>query len=141
MILDDLGTLLQTAGLGTLGQTIFLGSMPLDAPGTTTPDAIMALLETPGPGPLLVHDDVLPSIEQPIVQVRVRDAPYAYQAARLRAQQAWQVLSAVHNEALSGTEYLSILPLQSPFPLDTDDFARPHLIFHVRCAKALTALP
>ena len=141
MVLDELGVLLQTAGLGTLRQTIFLGSMPMDAPGNVTPDAIMALLETPGPAPLLVHDDVLPSIEQPIIQVRTRDAPYNYEGARLRAEQAWRTLSSIHNQDVSGTAYLGILPLQSPFPLDTDDFARPHIIFHIRCSKALSALP
>ena len=48
MTLEDLGNYLQAEGLGTLGTTLFLGGLPVDAPNVSTQDAITALVETPG---------------------------------------------------------------------------------------------
>jgi hypothetical protein len=136
MILDDLGLYLQTAGLGTLGTTLFLGGFPLDAPNITTQDAITALVETPGFPPVYIHDVVPPSREQPVVQILTRGSPYDYAGARSWAQDIFLALGSLHNQELSGTLYLSCLPLQSPFHLREDDFARPVITCQFRVDKA-----
>ena len=66
MVLEDLGQYLQAEGLGTLGTTLFLGGLPVDAPNITTSDAITALVETPGFPAEYVHDVVGVSWEQPV---------------------------------------------------------------------------
>jgi hypothetical protein len=136
MILDDLGLYLQTAGLGTLGTTLFLGTLPLDAPNITTADAITALVETPGFPPVYIHDVVPPSREQPVVQILTRGSPYDYAGARTWAQDIFMALGSIHNQVLSGTLYLSCLPLQSVFKLRDDDFARPIMTVQFRVDKA-----
>ena len=47
MILDEVAAYLQAEGIGIIGQTLFMGSMPQDEPGTGGQDAIMALIEIP----------------------------------------------------------------------------------------------
>jgi hypothetical protein len=136
-VLTDLGTYLQTAGLGTLGTTLFLGGLPLDAPNITTQDAITALVETPGFPVQITHDVVGVSWEQPTVQVLTRGAPYDYAEARSRAQNILLALAQIRNQTLSGTYYFWVSPLQSVFKLRDDDFARPIMTFQVRCGKAV----
>lgn len=136
MLLDELGTHLQSLGLGTLGTTLFLGGLPVDAPGAATPDAIAALVETPGFPAMYVHDVVPPSREANVVQMLVRGAPYDYATARMWAQQIWMALGSIRNQALSGTSYLTVQPLQSVFHLRADDFARPVMTAQFRVDKA-----
>lgn len=137
MVLDDLGAFLQVAGLGTLGTSLFLGSVPQDAPLVTIQDTLVALIEVPGLPSLHVHNDPAPQIEQPVVQVLTRGAPHAYAPARLQAQAAFMALDSVQNQTLSGTFYLWIQAMQNPFLLHYDALARPVLAFNIRCAKAL----
>ena len=137
MLLDDLGQYLQTEGLGTLGTTLFLGGLPVDAPNVATPDAITALVETPGFAPQYVHTPVGVSWEQPVVQILTRGAPYDYATARTWAQDIYLALGRIRNEQLSGTYYFWVSPLQSVFELRTDDYARPIMSFQVRVGKAV----
>jgi hypothetical protein len=135
MILDEVAAFLQAEGIGLIGQTLFMGSMPQDEPGTGGQDAIMAVIEIPGQGPRSTHD--LAKYELPHLQIATRGAPYGYPAARQKAQDAWEALDGLANTALSGTTYLLIEALQSPYWLRTDDNNRPYLIFNCRCARTL----
>ena len=45
-------------------------------------------------------------------------------------------LGSIRNQALSGTWYLGVQPIQSVFKLRDDDYARPLMSFQVRCDKA-----
>lgn len=137
MILDDLGSFLQAQGVGTVGTTLFKGLIPEDAPLVATQDSLVALVEVPGLPPVHVHSQAAASYEQPVVQVLTRGVPYGYAAARTKAHQAYVTLDGVQNQTLSGTQYLWIAALQSPFLLKWDDLARPLIAFSVRCAKAL----
>jgi hypothetical protein len=130
VLLDELGTYLQTQGLGTVGTTLFKGHVPLQGP-----DALLALLEVPGMPAVRSHDTPVARYEQPVVQVLVRGAPHDYQAARETAQTAWEALDGLSNVTLSDVEYLWMQALQSPFWLRTDDYHRPVLVFSVRCAR------
>jgi minor capsid protein len=136
-VLDDLGTYLHTAGLGTLGTTLFLGGLPLDAPGISTPDQIAGLVETPGFPPQSVHTPPGLGWELPSVQVLVRGAPYDYAGARTWAQDIFVALGTVKNQTLSGTYYFWISPHQSVFKLRDDDYARPIVTCQFTCAKAV----
>jgi Bacteriophage minor capsid protein len=135
MILDEIGAYLQAEGIGIIGQTLFLGSMPQDEPGTGAQDAVLALIEIPSRPPMRTHDLTL--LELPRLQVQTRGAPYGYPAARLKAQDAWNALEAVTNQMLSGITYLRIETQRSPYWLRTDDMLRPHLIFDIECARVL----
>jgi hypothetical protein len=137
MLLDDLGTYLQAQGIGTVGTTLFKGGIPQDAPAVSVQDALVALIETPGLPPMHVHSVPGPDVEQPTVQVVSRGTPYAYAVARTKAEAAFVTLDSVHNQMLGSTFYLWILALQSPFLSHVDDLNRPHIVFNVRCAKAV----
>lgn len=128
---------MQTEGLGTLGTTLFLGGLPVDAPNITTQDAITALVETPGFPAEYVHDDPGISWERPVVQILTRGAPYDYAAARSWAHDIWVALGSIRNTVLSGTYYFWVAPLQSVFELRTDDYSRPIMSFQVRVGKAV----
>jgi hypothetical protein len=135
MLLDELASLLQTAGVGTIGSSLFKGQIPLDTP-TTVETALVALVEIPGLPPLRTHDTPPSRIGQPVVQVVSRGAPYGYVAARQKAQDAWLALDGVRNQTLSGTDYLFIQALHDPFLLKIDDLHRPYLVFSARCQRA-----
>lgn len=137
MLLDELGAYLQAEGLGTLGTNLFLGSMPVDAPDATTPDAMTALIETPGFPAIYVHDVVPPSREAPVVQIMTRGAPYDYATARQWAQDIFVALGSIRNQTLSGTFYLGVQPIQSVFKLRDDDYSRPIMTCQFRCDKAV----
>ena len=135
MLLDDLGSHLQNAGIGTLGTTLFKGSLPLDAPAVVIQDALVALIETPGLPPVRTHD--LGRYELPVVQIASRGAPYGYVAARQKAHDAWMALDGVSNQTLGSGFYLWIEALQSPWWLRSDELNRPVIVFSVRVARRL----
>lgn len=129
-LLDELATHLQTAGVGQVSTTLFKGMIPLAGP-----DALVALIEVPGMPPVHSHDEQ--RYEQPVIQVVVRGAQHAYAPARATADHAWNALDGVANAVLSGTVYLWIAALQSPFFLRQDELNRPYIVFSIRCARAL----
>lgn len=135
MLLDEIGAYLEAEGIGIIGQTLFLGSMPQDEPGIGSQDAVMALIEIPGQPRIASHD--LTKYELPYLQVATRGTPYGYPTARQKAQDAWNTLDGLANTSLSGVTYLLIEALQSPFFLRSDDLNRPMIIFSIRCARAL----
>jgi hypothetical protein len=135
MILDEIALHLQAEGIGIIGQTLFMGSMPQDEPGTGGQDALVAVLEIPSRPPMRNHD--LAILELPRLQIQTRGAPYGYPAARQKAQEAWEALEAVTNQVLSGVTYLRIEAQRSVYWLRTDDMNRPHLVFDVECHRVL----
>lgn len=136
-VLDDLGTYLQTAGVGILGTTLFKGRLPLDAPNVLVQDSAMALIEVPGLPADRVHDGPVANIEQPMIQVVSRGLPHDYMDARTRAEAAYLALDGLTNIVLSGTKYLWIFAQQAPFVLrQADDLGRPLIVFNVRAAKS-----
>ena len=135
MLLDEIGAYLEQEGIGIIGQTLFLGSMPQDEPGTGSQDAVMAVIEIPSRPVLRNHDKAL--LELPRLQIQTRGAPYSYPVARQKAQDAWDALEAVTNQVLSGVTYLRIETQRSPYWLRTDDFNRPIFLFDVECSRVI----
>jgi len=80
MLADDIASYLQTAGIGTVGTSIFIGHMP-DAPTNC-----LALYQYAGEPPLAVGE-----IESPRLTVRVRNATYLNGQNKAR-----DVLKALH---------------------------------------------
>jgi hypothetical protein len=130
-VLDDLGAVLATAGVGTVGTTIFYGGLP------ASPAACVALIEYGGAVPTFT----LPATagiqtEQPRVQILSRHTTHAL--ARATAELAYRTLATVVNQTLTATRYLRIEPLQPPFFSGVDQNERSLYIFNVSCEKALS---
>lgn len=120
-LLDEIGALLVANGLGTLGTDLFLSLLPANVAS-----ASVVITETGGSAPEYVHESLEASVERPSFQVVVRDTGYAN--ARSKANDIWKLLSKQRNTLLSGVKYLSIRPVQSPFPLGPDENERIQII-------------
>lgn len=125
-VLDDVGALLQTQGVGTLGTDLFLSTLP------DVPDACVALYEYGGGPPQHTLGGTSAKWEEPRIQAVARATTYS--AARTKIGAIFTALHAVNNTTLSGTLYLSIEALQSPFFLEKDQSSRVKMVcnFHIR---------
>jgi len=110
-MLKEIGTYLQSQGIGTLGANLFLGLMP------DQPDDCVALFEYAGSPPDLHWEG-----EYPGLQVRVRNKSYA--AARTKIEETMKKLHGLHEQMLSGTRYLLIKARGSPEVLKRDESNR-----------------
>ena len=106
-MLSDIGTHLQSQGVGSLGADLFLGLMP------DQPDNCIALFEYAGSPPDLHWNG-----EYPGLQVRVRNK--SYEAARIKIGEIMKKLHGLHEQMLSGTRYLLIKARGSPEILKRD---------------------
>jgi hypothetical protein len=113
-VLNEIAAQLATLGLGTVGTTIHIGMMP------ETPDVCCAVYEYGGPPSDLGFGVSGVQHETPGVQVVFRGSPGDYATPRTSAGTAHNGLAAVQGTTLSGTAYLTIRPVQSPFPLKRD---------------------
>lgn len=107
MMLNEIGTYLQTQGIGQLSKDMFLGSMP------DQPDNCIALFEYAGNPPDLHWNG-----EYPGLQVRVRNKSYV--TGREKIQRIYELLHGLHNQILSGTRYLLIKARGTPEVLQRD---------------------
>jgi hypothetical protein len=128
-LLDEIGTELQALGCGTLATDIFLGLMP------ASPDACGVVHEYPGEAPELGFGVDGLQWEHPRLQVVFRGAAGDYAGPRAKAETAFVGLAKVQDKLLSGTRYLLVEPLQSPFLLKRDDRERVHIAFNVSVWK------
>jgi len=108
VMLKEIGTFLQSQGIGTLGANLFLGLMP------DQPDNCIALFEYAGSPPDLHWNG-----EYPGLQVRVRDK--SYQAGKAKIEQIVRVLHGLHETVLGGTRYLLVKARGSPEVLMRDE--------------------
>lgn len=131
---DELADYLTTQGV-TTSDLIFIDWMPAQ------PDQCLVLYADPGSGSELgfgVAAGV--KYENPAVQVVARSASSDKDAAETLAWAAYDVLAAVQAQAIGGTEYLMIRPLQSPSgnTLGPDQNQRPRYSFNVTVRKELS---
>jgi hypothetical protein len=99
------------AGL-TLGTNLFIGRMPDD------PNACVAVYEYGGTRPDNTMGGGAPVLQNPSVQVRVRDTSYA--SAQTTANLCFVALEAIVDETINTTRYNRVTAIQSPFPLERD---------------------
>lgn len=130
MLLDEIAQFLVDAGLGARGTDIWSGFFPAE------PDNVIVLEEYGGLPAEYVQEEPGVLVEHPRLQLRVRDM--AYDTGRTRIEQCYRALGTVHNETLSGTFYIRIVPVQAPFRLDRDANNRHHLGCNFQVDKALS---
>ena len=121
-MLKEIGTYLQSQGIGTLGTDLFLGLM------SDQPDNCIALFEYAGSPPDLHWNG-----EYPGLQVRVRNK--SYRAGREKIQQIYELLHGLHNQIFSGTRYLLIKARGSPEVLKRDANNRIELFVNFEIIK------
>jgi hypothetical protein len=121
-MLKEIGTYLQSQGIGTLGADLFLGLMP------DQPDNCVTLFEYAGSPP-----DLHWAGEYPGLQVRVRNKSYA--AARAKIREIAKELHGLHEQTLSGTRYLLIKARGSPEVLKRDANNRVELFVNFEIIK------
>ncbi len=121
-MLKEIGTYLQSQGIGTLGTDLFLGLMP------DQPDNCIALFEYAGSPPDLHWNG-----EYPGLQVRVRNKSYG--TGREKIQRIYELLHGLHNQILSGTRYLLIKARGSPEVLKRDTNNRIELFVNFEIMK------
>lgn len=120
-ILDAVGTVLQTAGIGTLGTTIFLSRSP------DTPDACVVVHESGAGYPIYTHGSSGSALLVTNVQVIARAGREDYQAARTKITAVITAMEAIANTTASGVTLLRAEQLNRPQPLGYDDNDRPRI--------------
>jgi hypothetical protein len=128
MLLDELSTYLQANGI----TNIFLAEMP------DLPDTCVSIYEYSGSPPVFILGQSIPTYEQPRFQVVTRDKSYT--AARTQAKTIYTLLSSVTDQVLSGTRYIAIQALQSPFgdPSGRDASNRARVLCNYEAKKDLS---
>ncbi len=136
MLLDDIGDLLSTGGIGTVGSTadygIYLGVMP------NSPDKVVSINETGGVAPYRKMTATAGEVvaERPRVQVIVRTTLYT--SGRQKANDAWKLLESLPERTINSTRYLYAESVQSPFLIGRDENDRVMIGFNVDIVKALS---
>lgn len=122
-LLDDVGTYLQTNGVGTIGTTLFLSYMP------EAPDLCVAVYEFVGLQPMQTMSGAADvKNERPRLQIAARGAPQDYVAARAKVQTCYGLLCNLVDSVLGTTRYISFVPIDSPAPIGRDDSQRPTIV-------------
>jgi hypothetical protein len=122
VMLKEIGTYLQSQGIGTLGTDLFLGLMP------DQPDNCITLFQYAGSPP-----DLHWSGEYPGLQVLVRDK--SYPAGKAKIEQIVRELHGLHETVLGGTRYLLIKARGSPEILKRDANNRVELFVNFEIIK------
>lgn len=132
MLLEDVALLLADAGIGVVGESIFLARLP-DSPPSAT-----CVREYGGIAPDYLYGGSDPNEEWPRCQIETRDPDYA--AARLRIERVARTLGAVRERVVNGTHYHRITPLGSPVPLGEDESQRSRIVASFETAKSVSPL-
>ena len=117
-LLDDLADVLSSAGVATIGTTLFKGTLP------STPDEAIAIYQTGGAPPVhtMSCGPGTARVERPHVQAIARSG--RADAAYKLAQDAYTALDALGDRTVNGVRYLSVFALQAPFYLREDQTGR-----------------
>ena len=111
----EIATYLNGLGLGTFATDIFIDDLPPD------PDVCCAVNNSGGSAPDGGFGVDGIRFENPTLQILFRGVAGDSEGPRARAQTAYEGLAKIQAEALSGTQYLTVMPLQPPFILERDD--------------------
>lgn len=106
--LEDMLAVLESAGLGTEGETLFAGALPADGLPA------VGVFEYAGQAP-----DQLAHHRRPGLQVLVREADYRLGRAKIEA--VYTILRQLEVlEGIEGVRYLKLESVQEPSPLGQD---------------------
>lgn len=111
-----MGAKFQTAGIGTLDSTLFLGMFP------PNPDAMVALIETPGEPPVrTMQNNGVPIVEIQGLQVISRGPQDGYAAARDKLNDVLRLIGSAGAETIGGVRYLSFQAESAVMNIGPDD--------------------
>jgi hypothetical protein len=130
MVVEELAAFLVAQGLATLNVDLWLHVAPDE------PDELAFIIEYAGDEPDYVQNDRSVELEHPRIQVGVRGSQP--EVTRLRAERLYQSLMKIENESLSGTRYLSCLPIDTPAMIGRDESGRFLSTVNFRVEKELT---
>jgi hypothetical protein len=124
-ILDAIGSVLQTAGVGTSGTTLFLSRMP------ETPDACVAVYES-GAGYVIYTQGSTVGAQLNItnIQVSARGVREDYETPRTKITSTITALESVSETTVLGIRLLRIEQIGRPIPLGYDDNDRPRIVMN-----------
>lgn len=133
-VIDELATYIAANVAGhTLAVNFFKGLLP------DTPDLATALYEYGGSFGNLGFGVPGLKYESPAVQLVTRGAPGDYTTPRARIEALYKQLPRVQGQVLSGAYYLTIRPMQSPFPLEIDAANRKKFVVNFTIEKEMSA--
>jgi hypothetical protein len=120
MLLDDIATILKTAGTTSDGTEVYTGFMP------EKPDAVACIYETGGVAPYRSMRGTVGAVvaERPRIQVTVRGSALDYATPRTKLNTIYKMLENYGDTTVNGVRYLWIAAVQSPFPIRRDDNTR-----------------
>jgi hypothetical protein len=118
-LLDAVGSILQTGGVGTQATNLFLSQMP------DSPDECVVVLESMGASPDMTFGSSVASVEKPRVRVVARASQNDYVTAKTKIELVRTVLGAVRNQTLESTKIICILDTTGTYPLSFDGEDRP----------------
>ena len=107
-----------------------------------TPDTATFVQEYGGREPALRMGSSTPFYELPRIQILERSTDY--QTARNNAEVWYRLFMGTNNTILkpstgaTGTRYLALKPLQSPFSIGIDELERHQIVFNVEAMKSLS---
>ena len=107
MLLEDIGTYLQTNSVGTLGTNLFLNTMPEE------PDILVVVNEYLSTEPFATMRQGAPLVERPRLQLVVRDMPQEVVAAHNRARAAYLLLCQLIDTFMGG-KTITLEPMDTP---------------------------
>ena len=110
----DVKDVLDDAALGTFGTDLFVSKLP------DSPDACVCVFDTGGFAPESGY-----VYERPTVQVQVRGAVGAYEAAYNKAVAVKNALHDLHNQSWGVSRYIGIWAMSDVLHLGYDDKNRP----------------
>jgi len=124
---SDVATVLHTAGIGTLGDTLFWGRGLTD-----TPDTQIAVQQYSGFSPEIAMTAVAGQViaERPRCQIVCRAREYT--VAEAQARLAWNALTN-YGAAPGAGSLMHVTPVQSPFSMGPDEQNRWKVGFNVDC--------
>jgi hypothetical protein len=131
MYLDDLVTVLESAGLGTLDLNIFVGVKAVIPAG---PGPFITLQGTGGAHSEGTHNSTeVPAYVKPSAHIVVRcedtDVAYALSVS------AYNGIFKIRNQFINGCWWRQVSMVQEPFELGEDEQGRPRWAFNVDCTK------
>ena len=135
MLLDDITDYLSSSGVGTVGDTIFKGLLPSNAP-----EVCVIVYETGGVQPIRAMSSAVGSVvvERPRIQVVCRAGEYDYAIARSKAQQIYALLEGFSERTINNVTYKYIAAVQSPFLMSRDKDRRPAVVCNYDVMKTLS---
>lgn len=132
MVVEDIATILQAGGIGTIGVDLFQHVSP------DKPDDLVTVAEYTSDEPQWIQDSETVDVENTRVQVAARSM--RPETGRLVAERAYQLLMTVKGQTINGTRYLWCRPADAPGMVGRDENGRFLSVVNFRIAKELSSV-